>query len=58
MSSAALEEGLPLTDRGIPLANTPQWCQCVVVCFGLVPFCSHGEGRSGTCILLVLSQHL
>ena len=45
-------------DRGdYPHCHT-QWCQCVVVWISLVPFCSHGEGRPGTCILPVLSHHL
>ena len=56
-AAAALEEGLPLTDRRILLADKSD-LECVVVWIGLVPFCSHGEGRPGTCILLVLSQYL
>ena len=46
-----------LTER-FPSLTHPVVPVCGIVWIGLVSFCSHGEGRPGTCILHVLSQHL
>ena len=54
---AALEEWLPLTDRGIPLSTHPVVPVCGSVDWPRT-FLFTLEGRPGTCVLLVLSQHL
>ena len=48
----------PSLTEGFPSLTPPVVPVCGIVWVGLVPLCSHGEGRPGTCILLVLSQHL
>ena len=47
----------PSLTEGIPLTATPREPVCGSV-IGLVPFCSHGEGRPGMCVLLALCQQL